>query len=199
VPPAQVSSTNIPSHPGTIPTETKEISPKHDPSTPIIAQPEVIPLEKKEMPPAQVSSKPTSAQPETIAAEVELVPLARTSSTYVPLQQETKTVETKAASPAQPSSIQEENEEPPINTEHEAYEEVLIGKQKVKISIPDNIIRQAKLANSESKNKLAGYWSAQIIKENPHVMHSPNIDPVSIWFEIKSVILNKFNGTSNTN
>lgn len=163
---------------------------------PIPSQPEVVPFEKKVIPPLRASAEDIPLQGRAKAAESKVVPLARTSTTYVPLQQEAKVVETKTVPPIQASSTPETNEEQPIIAEQEVYEEVLIGKQKVKMSIPDNVIRQAKLANTESKNKLAGYWSAQVIKENPHVMHSPLIDPVSIWFEIKSVILNKFNGTS---
>ena len=156
-------------------------------------------MKQKRYPRNRFPQQPIPLQREAKTVEIKAVPLARTSSTYVPLQQEAKTVETKAAPSAQASSTQEEKKEQPTKAEKEVYEEVLIGKQKIKLSIPNNIIRQAKLASAESKNKLAGYWSAQIIKENPHMMHSPLIDPVSIWFEIKNVILKKFNGTSNTN
>jgi len=128
-------------------------------------------LKKRAIPPLRESSTDISYQQETKNAESTVVPLARTSSTYVPLPQEAKAVEIERTHP-------EEKEEQPDAVEQEAYEEVIISKQKVKMSIPDNIIRQAKLANSESKNKLAGYWSAQVIKDNPHVMHSPLIDPV---------------------
>ena len=89
--------------------------------------------------------------------------------------------------------------EQPTQTETEVYEEVLIGKQNVKLSIPANVIRQAQSASAENKNKLAGYWSAQIIKGNPQMMHASLSDPVAIWFEVKNVILKKFNRSSNTN
>ena len=194
--PVEVSSTPVPSPPETVTAEIKEASPKQAPSLSVPLQSEVIPVEKKVGPSLRVSSTDIPLKREAKTVVTKVVPLARTSSTFVPLQQEAKSVETKTATPIQASSTPEVNEEQPIIAEQEVYEEVLIGKQKVKMSIPDNVLRQAKLANSESKKKLAGYWSAQVIKENPHVMHSPLIDPVSIWFEIKSVILNKFNGTS---
>ena len=196
VSPVEVFSTPVPSQPETMTAEIKEASPKQAPSSSVPLQSEVIPIEKKVVPSLRASSTDIPLKRETKTVATKVVPLARTSSTFVPLQQEDKSIETKTATPIQASSTPEVNQEQPIIAEPEVYEEVLIGKQKVKMSIPDNVIRQARLANSESKNKLAGYWSAQVIKENPHVMHSPLIDPVSIWFEIKSVILNKFNGTS---
>ncbi|HAR49758.1 hypothetical protein ER57_00995 [Smithella sp. SCADC] len=196
VPIVEVSSTPVPSRLDTTTDETIALPPKQATAVPLSSQPEVVPFEKKVIPPLRASAEDIPLQGKAKAAESKVVPLARTSTTYVPLQQEAKVVETKTVPPIQASSTPETNEEQPIIAEQEVYEEVLIGKQKVKMSIPDNVIRQAKLANTESKNKLAGYWSAQVIKENPHVMHSPLIDPVSIWFEIKSVILNKFNGTS---
>jgi hypothetical protein len=200
VPPVEVSSTPVTSRLDTTSDETIAVPPKQATAVPLSSQPEVVPFEKKVIPPLRASAEDIPLQGKAKAAESKVVPLARTSTTYVPLQQEAKVVETKTAPPIQASSTPaEENEEQPEKDEQEVYEEVFIGKQKVKMSIPDNVIRQAKLANSESKNKLAGYWSAQVIKENPHVMHSPLIDPVSIWFEIKNVILNKFNNTSYPN
>ena len=129
------------------------------------------------------------AKPSVNYVPISGVPLARTSATPIPPQQEIRPVETK----------QKETKEQPTQAETEVYEEVLIGQQKVKLSIPAHVIRQAKLASSENKNKLAGYWSAQIIKLNPHIMNSSLSDPVTIWFEVKNVILKKFNRSSNTN
>jgi hypothetical protein len=129
------------------------------------------------------------------------VPLAKPSVNYVPIQ---------GVPPVKPSAInipprreearptevkQKETKEEPAQVEKEVYEEVLIGQQKVELAIPAHVIRQAQSASSESKNKLAGYWSAQIIKGNPHIMKSSLSDPVAIWFEVKNVILNKFNNT----
>lgn len=164
-------------------------------TTPVPPEPKIIPVEKKSVPLREsLTDVPYQQEPKNVKSTV--VPLARTSSPYVPLPQDNKNVDTEMANSVKVTSPPEEKEEQPATVEQETCEEVIIGKQKVKMSIPENIIRQAKLVNSESKNKLAGYWSAQIIKENPHVMHSPLIDPVAIWFEIKNVILSKFNGTN---
>ncbi|KQC09102.1 MAG: hypothetical protein APR62_03220 [Smithella sp. SDB] len=198
MPVVEYSATQAPSQPEPTFAETNEAAQKLIP-IPVTPQPEVVPFEKKGVPPLRVPSTDISHVQETKSMEPTVVPLACTSSTYVPLPQEANPVGINTKPALESSTTPQENEEQPAKVEAEVYEEVFVCKQKVKMLIPDNIIRQAKLANSDSKNKLAGYWSAQVIKENPHVMHSPAIDPVSIWFEIKNVILSKFNGVSGNN
>jgi hypothetical protein len=114
------------------------------------------------------------------------------SKAYMPEQTVTAPIP-----PRQEARADEEiQNEPYIEAEREIYEEVMIGQQKVKLSIPSQAIRQAQSANSENKNKLAGYWSAQILKGNPQIMSSSLVDPVSMWFEVKNVILKKFESSS---
>ena len=97
----------------------------------------------------------------------------------------------RAADTAQQSY--EEQPMPMEAVEEEDFEEVTIGQQSIKLAIPSHVIRQAQSSNKENKNKLAGYWSAQILKGNPQLTHSSFADPVSLWFEVKNVILKKFN------
>jgi type II secretory pathway predicted ATPase ExeA len=75
----------------------------------------------------------------------------------------------------------------------EVNETVMIGKNKIFITIPSHIMEQAKSSDHDSKNKLAGYWAAQIVKDNEPLTKSLFIDPVSLWYEIKDLILNKMN------
>ena len=164
-----------------IPPQPRVAIPEPPPAAPIPPQrEETIRVETKAVP---------LAKPSVNYVPIPGVPLAKTSATPIPPQKEIRPVETK----------QKETKEQPTEAETEDYEEVLIGQQKVKLSIPAHVIRQAQLASSENKNKLAGYWSAQIIKVNPHIMKSSLSDPVAIWFEVKNVILKKFNKSSNTN
>jgi hypothetical protein len=149
------------------------------------------------------------AKPSTNYVPIQGVPLARTSANNIPPQQEeSKPVGPRTVMPQPPvapvppqresrpvETKQAEMEEQPIQAEEEVYEDVLIGKQKIKLTIPANIIKQAQSASTENKNKLAGYWSAQILKGNPQMMHASISDPVAIWFEVKNVILKKFNST----
>jgi type II secretory pathway predicted ATPase ExeA len=83
--------------------------------------------------------------------------------------------------------------------EEEVYEEVQIGSHKIKLTIPKHIIKQAASSDRESANRLAGYWAAQIMKNNQQLTSSPLIDPVSVWNEIKDVILSKMNISSTSN
>ena len=66
------------------------------------------------------------------------------------------------------------------------------------LSIPAQAVKQAQMSNAENKNKLAGYWSAQVLKANPQVVSSSFADPVSLWFEVKNIILKKFEGSPNS-
>jgi general secretion pathway protein A len=183
--------------------QPKEVMPEQPSVRPLPSQwQEARPVEPGVVIPETPSARPISPQreeavrvePKTVplakpAAYVPIkgAPLAKTSVTPVTPQQEIKPVETKQ---------QEEMKEQPAQADQEDYEEVLISKQKVKLTIPTNVIKQAQAANSESKNKLAGYWSAQIVKANPHLMNSPLADPVSIWFDVKNVILKRFNSVA---
>jgi hypothetical protein len=83
--------------------------------------------------------------------------------------------------------------------EEEVFEDVLIGSHKVKLTIPKHIIKQGASSGRESANKLAGYWAAQIMKNNKQLTGSPLIDPVAVWNEIKDAILSKMNISSTSN
>jgi hypothetical protein len=190
-----------------IPVQPRVVVPEQPPAAPIPPQmEEVIPVQPRVVVPEQPPAAPIPPQrEETIRAETKAVPLAKPAVNYVPIPGGVPLAKPSATNipprreEARPvEAKQKETEEQPAQVEKEVYEEVLIGQQKVKLSIPAHIIRQAQLASSENKNKLAGYWSAQIIKENPHIMKSSLSDPVAIWFEVKNVILKKFNRSSNT-
>ena len=186
------------------PVQPRVAVPEQPPARPIPPQrEEARPVQPRVVVPEQPPATPIPPQREetTVRVETKAVPLAKPAVNYVPIQgvplakpsatnipprrEEAKPVEAK----------QKETEEQPAQVEKEVYEEVLIGQQNVELAIPAHVIRQAQLASSESKNKLAGYWSAQIIKGNPHIMKSSLSDPVAIWFEVKNVILKKFNST----
>jgi type II secretory pathway predicted ATPase ExeA len=84
-------------------------------------------------------------------------------------------------------------EEKALPIEQEVNDTVMIGKNKIFITIPSHIMEQAKASDLDSKSKLAGYWAAQIVKENEPLTKYPLVDPVSLWYEIKDVILRKMN------
>ena len=79
-------------------------------------------------------------------------------------------------------------EEPPKDTDNDI---IMIGEYRVKLGIPNDILKQVKSFNRESANKSAGFWAAQIIKNNPQLTRSAQADPVQLWNEIKDNILKK--------
>jgi hypothetical protein len=157
-----------------------------EPVQPKVVVPEPPPA--RPIPPPMGDVRPV--QPKT-------VPLGKPSATYVPTQGAAPVRTSAASVPPQMEdrtveAVQKETEVKP-KIEEEAYEDVLIGQHKIKLAIPAHIIKQAQTANTENKNKLAGYWSAQILKGNPSLTHSSMADPVSMWFDVKNIILKKFN------
>ena len=136
--------------------------------------------------PAPVRAVPPPIQPKT-------VPLGRPS--VIPTGVGLEPARPAPPPPPQAQAAPEEVVEPVMEAKpvEEEYEDVMIGQQKIKLAIPAHVIKQAQSANTENKNKLAGYWSAQILKGNPALTHSSMADPVSMWFDVKNVILKKFN------
>jgi general secretion pathway protein A len=123
-----------------------------------------------------------------------MVPLGKTTANPVPVQG----VPQGRTAPPQPSSSPAETQpletmEQQTQAEQEVFEEVFVGKQKIQLAIPSHVIKQAQTATNQNKNKLAGYWAAQILKGNPQMMHSSLFDPVTVWFEVKNIVLKKFN------
>jgi general secretion pathway protein A len=83
------------------------------------------------------------------------------------------------------------NDEKRRQSENDNYDEVVIGEHKIQLAIPEDILKQVKSFNRGNANKSAGFWAAQIIKQNPQLTSSPLADPVYIWNEIKDSILKK--------
>jgi len=110
----------------------------------------------------------------------------------------------KNSMPAEISAIKIHPEVPDkevkaLHSGQEVHEEVLVGKHKIILTIPSHIMERSKLSDRDSQSKLAGYWAAQIVKENPLLTNSPLVDPVSIWHELKDVIIKKINSNLITN
>jgi len=174
-------------------------------------------MEPPRVGPADENIQPSAAQrPEEFSPRVEqpkVVPISKQSVNYVPLKGGLKpaSASPQPVHPVQPQPVQpvqqavqaEEAsfaEQSPMaaqtDSEYEIYEECTIGHQKITISIPGHAVKQAQTASRENKNKLAGYWSAQVLKANPQLVSSTFSDPVSLWFEVKNIILKKFEGSA---
>ena len=103
---------------------------------------------------------------------------------------------TEAEKVAPPPAAEIVRETPP---HEESCDEVLIKGYNIQLKIPAQVLEQAKSSDIESRKKLAGYWAAQTIKENPQLTDSPLIDPVAVWHDIKDIVLKKLrNNTDNS-
>jgi general secretion pathway protein A len=67
-----------------------------------------------------------------------------------------------------------------------------IGKFKIsRLNIPPYIIKQAKSSTKEHRFKLAGVLAAQTLKKYPQLKPTSVADPVTIWSDIRDLILHK--------
>jgi type II secretory pathway predicted ATPase ExeA len=73
----------------------------------------------------------------------------------------------------------------------EVGEEVSIGKYGINVSIPPHIMEQAQSFTEEHRSKLAGVLAAQTMQKHPQLTISVDIDPVTIWSDIRECILLK--------
>jgi hypothetical protein len=79
-----------------------------------------------------------------------------------------------------------------LAAEEDDMEELKIGGSRFWINFPSRLIQQAKYSDHKQCMKLAGTIAAQTLKKNPQLARSLSADPVPVWSEIKSFVLNKF-------
>ncbi|MGD0232292.1 MAG: AAA family ATPase [Syntrophorhabdales bacterium] len=74
----------------------------------------------------------------------------------------------------------------------EASWETDIGSAHIRIGIPADVLRQASTSSEEMKVKMAGALAAQTLQRYPQLVFSSSQDPVVLWSEIRTSILNVF-------
>ncbi|HVN25353.1 MAG TPA: AAA family ATPase [Syntrophorhabdales bacterium] len=72
------------------------------------------------------------------------------------------------------------------------YEEATLGKFKIKVGIPLQLLKMATSSTRENRAKLAGSLAAQTLDKYPQLTSETAVDPVALWSEIRSLILNAF-------
>lgn len=70
-------------------------------------------------------------------------------------------------------------------------EEVNIGKYGINVNIPPHIMEQVQSFTEEHRSKLAGVLAAQTMQKHPQLTGSADMDPVTIWSDIRECILLK--------
>jgi type II secretory pathway predicted ATPase ExeA len=114
-------------------------------------------------------------------------PIAR-KAIEEPVAEEQKVVILHEKFVQQESSPHPETVQPEPAVENE---EVTIGKYGINVSIPPHIMEQAQSFTEEHRSKLAGVLAAQTMQKYPQLTVSVDIDPVTIWSDIRECILLK--------
>ena len=111
-----------------------------------------------------------------------------------PVEDETALKETEETPEAPPEAVHEETqrESVPEETRSDLYEEAIVGKFKIKIGIPLQLLKMAASSTRENRAKLAGSLAAQTLDKYPQLTGETAVDPVALWSEIRSLILNAF-------
>ncbi|HME42068.1 MAG TPA: AAA family ATPase, partial [Syntrophorhabdales bacterium] len=92
-----------------------------------------------------------------------------------------------------PETVQEETRRSvPDETRTELYEEAIVGKFKIKVGIPLQLLKMATSSTRENRAKLAGSLAAQTLDKYPQLTSETAVDPVALWSEIKALVLNAF-------
>lgn len=104
-----------------------------------------------------------------------------------------------AGTPAEVSPQPPRSEVPksnPLATEG-IFEEIQVGKFKVRLHLPPPFVEQALSSNREDRWKMAGQAAVQAVKKFSQLTSSPPSDPVSIWSELRSIIFKRLEPSEN--
>jgi type II secretory pathway predicted ATPase ExeA len=76
-------------------------------------------------------------------------------------------------------------------TASDSEAEMSIGKVRIKINLPRELMKQSVASSLEGRFKLAGGVAAETMKKHHHLIASQSIDPVPIWVEIRDFVLSQ--------
>ncbi|MBI4767337.1 MAG: AAA family ATPase [Deltaproteobacteria bacterium] len=71
------------------------------------------------------------------------------------------------------------------------FEEIQVGKFKVRLHLPSQFVEQALSSNMEVRFRMAGQAAVNAIKKFSQLTSSPPDDPVSTWSELRSIIFKR--------
>jgi hypothetical protein len=122
-------------------------------------------------------------------------PIAEAIWDQTPVEAEAQSDQTETQAAAETASERAPDrvaEPAPEEARSDLYEEAIVGKFKIKIGIPLQILKVATSSTRENRIKLAGSLAAQTLDKYPQLTSETSTDPVALWSEIKSLILNAF-------
>jgi general secretion pathway protein A len=119
--------------------------------------------------------------------------LAEALPDYQPLEGIAATEENEVAPEAISEPVWEEAREPVHEEARSAlYEEAIVGKFKIKIDIPLQLLKLATSSTRENRARLAGRLAGEVLDRYPQLTSEPAVDAIPLWSEIRSLILNAF-------
>ncbi len=142
----------------------------------------------QEIPPPVAPAVEEVRPAEPVAVEVQK-PVPAMAAVAEP-EEPARVVEEEVAKPAVAAEPPKPPEEvQPVQTE--LTEEIEMAGYKVTINIPFHLIEQAQSATPEHRMKVAGALAAQILKKHSELTSSPSIDPISIWSDIRELVVTR--------
>ncbi len=69
--------------------------------------------------------------------------------------------------------------------------EMSIGKVRITINLPRELMKQSSASSEEGRFKLAGGLAAETMRKHHHLIASQSVDPVPIWVEIRDFVLSR--------
>jgi hypothetical protein len=119
--------------------------------------------------------------------------LAEAPPDYQPLEGIAATEENEVAPEAISEPVWEEAREPVHEEARSAlYEEAMVGKFKIKIDIPLQLLKLATSSTRENRARLAGRLAGEVLDRYPQLTSEPAVDPVPLWSELRSLIFSAF-------
>lgn len=105
------------------------------------------------------------------------------------IPEDLKSTETPDEASSQPHLPEVPESSPPAS--EGIFEEIQVGKFKVRLHLPPPFVEQALSSNREDRWKMAGQAAVQAVKKFSQLTSSPPSDPVSIWNELRAIIFKR--------
>jgi type II secretory pathway predicted ATPase ExeA len=90
---------------------------------------------------------------------------------------------------SQPNLMEIPEKNPPAS--EGIFEEIQVGKFKVRLHLPPQFVEQALSSNREDRFRMAGQAAVNAIKKFSQLTASPPSDPFSTWSELRSIIFKR--------
>jgi type II secretory pathway predicted ATPase ExeA len=105
------------------------------------------------------------------------------------IPEDLKSTERLEEASSQPILMEVPENSPPLP--EGIFEEIQVGKFKVRLHLPQQFVEQGLSSNREDRFRMAGQAAVNAIKKFSQLTASPPSDPVSTWSELRSIIFKR--------